>query len=350
MNAVSAFDPSHSYSFSFFYNGIQAVKNRLVITDNETLAVLFDHTQNGLKLFHNLPADTLEAGNAYQAQIQVFDADGNSSGLSQPVIFYCYSTPGFHFSNIQNNMTVSAANLELELIYTQAESEPLQQYQYYVYEHDRSVMYYSDVFYGEEDRRHTIYGLNNDTVYYVRAVGQTLHGMNLDTGYIPISVRYFTSPANMVLTVTNNRTGGYLSYYTGIKTVGYIVGDENYTIADGAVDLQNNYLIYNDGFNIKKDFTVIIKAVMLPMNIPFFLLKNREADCDLSLRLTDYNGSTECRLSAPYSLGEYVIYRNIPRDRYQILGSGYLKFMQNLVLLLKREHGLYELSLSYEEE
>lgn len=350
LNAVSAFDPAHPYSFSFLYSGNQAVKSRLLITDNETLAVLLDHIQNGLRLAHDLPAGTLTPGRSYQAQIQVFDANGNSSALSQPVIFYCCSVPEFHFQNIQNSMTISAANLELELIYSQPEAEPLQQYQYYVYELDRSVMYYSEVYYGEENFTHTVYGLKNDTGYYVRAVGRTLHGMELDTGYIQINVQYFTSPANMVLTVMNNRTGGYLSYYTGIKTIGYTVGDENYTIADGAVTLSGNYLIYNEGFNIKEDFTAVIKAGTLPVNRKFFMLRSRDRTHDISLMLTRHNGGLYCRLCAPCSFGDYVLYRDIPKDRYRLQANGDPEFIRTLVILLKRENGLYECTLNYEEE
>lgn len=349
MNTIPAFDPAHVYSFTFIYAGNQAVKNRLVITDTDTLTVLFDHTQNGLRLSHELPSGTLEAGKSYLAQIQVFDADDNSSALSQPVMFYCFTTPEFYFGNIQNNMTISAANLELKLLYSQNESEPLQQYQYYVYEYDRSVMYYSGVFYSAENLNHTVYGLKNDTSYYIRAIGKTLHGMDLDTGYMQINVRYFTSPANMVLTVMNNKANGYITYYTGIKTIGYITGNDHYTIKDGAVSLRGNYLVYNDGFNIKGDFTVIIKADSLPMDSRFFVLRSRAYPYDLSLQLTEYNSAVQCRLRVPYSLGEYALYRSIPDLTYRI-NAGFVEFNKTLVLLLTREHGLFELTLNFEEE
>ena len=40
------------------------------------------------------------------------------------------------------------------------------------------------------DISYTYKGLDNNTVYYVRCIGVTVNGMELDTGYVEITVKF----------------------------------------------------------------------------------------------------------------------------------------------------------------
>ena len=83
--AVDAFDPSYSHTFNFSYSGTQTTSNRAIIIDSETQEEVYNVKQDGLKLNHVLPANTLTAGKSYIIQIQVYDANDNYSNLSSGV-------------------------------------------------------------------------------------------------------------------------------------------------------------------------------------------------------------------------------------------------------------------------
>lgn len=92
IHPINAFDPRYHHSVPFTYTGNQTVRNRAVVLDNETYQTIYDAEQDRMRLDHVFPADTFTPGKSYQIQIQVFDAYGNASALSAPVLFYCYTT------------------------------------------------------------------------------------------------------------------------------------------------------------------------------------------------------------------------------------------------------------------
>ena len=261
--AINAFDPSYSHTFEFSYSGNQAVANRAVIVDNETQTEVYNVKQEGLKLNHILAADTLEVGHSYLIQIQVYDANDNYSNLSDAVLFYCFTTPQFYFSNVNDGDTISAANFDLALTYAQSETETLNEYKYYVYDMTNELIYTSESFYTETDMTHTIYGLKNNYIYYVRAIGKTTHGMTVDTGMIQITVSYYNISSSVAFEAVNDSQTGCIILKTNITSVGYDLLNDNYTIENGMVDLTGNTLTYKAGTS--GDFPLIIKAKHLPI-------------------------------------------------------------------------------------
>lgn len=261
--SVNAFDPSYSHTFEFAYSGIQAVANRAIITDNATQTEVYNRKQDGLRLNHVVPANILKAGKSYLIQIQVYDADGNFSNLSEAMLFYCFTTPQFYFSNVNNEDVISEANLTLKLNYSQEENELLNEYKYYIYDAMKELIYTSDSFFTDNDLSHTIYDLKNDNIYYVRAIGTTTHGINLDTGMLQIAIKYNTIPANISFEVINDNKKGCIVFKTNIVTVGYETLNDNYTIDNGLVKLFDNTLTYEVAS--EGDFCLIIKAKQLPI-------------------------------------------------------------------------------------
>ena len=90
------------FEFEFSYSGTQAVKNRLVIRKNDDYSIVYDQTEERLKLTHTLPANTLINNTTYVVQVQVFDVDGNASTLSEAQNFSCHSTPFLVFTDIKS--------------------------------------------------------------------------------------------------------------------------------------------------------------------------------------------------------------------------------------------------------
>lgn len=136
LSLISTFDPKKSVNISFSYSGSQIQSKRIVITNNSSDIVL-DDTQLGMKLSYVLEENKLQPGQ-YTARLQVFDFNGNSSELSQPVLFYCYSSPVLSFQGLKDKITTSS--LLLNLLYSQSENDGLKEYIYYLYDENKELI------------------------------------------------------------------------------------------------------------------------------------------------------------------------------------------------------------------
>lgn len=354
--AVDAFDPAYPHSFEFYYVGNQAVSNRAIITDNSTQAQVYNVKQDGLRLNHVLPANTLLVGHSYTIQIQVYDADGNQSNLSNSVLFYCFSTPQFYFSNVNDGDALSVANFELKLTYLQPESEPLSEYKYYVYDNTKSLLSTSESYYTDANLSYMIYGLKNNTTYYIRAIGKTQHGMSLDTGYVKVIIKYNTVKSNVLFEAINDKITGCIIIRTNILSVGYNTKNNNYTIENGEVHLENNILTYETG--VDGDFCLIVKARKLP--IGRFLYST---DGNISVSIVNICDKYYCNLRVKNSFNTYDIFKEIigatvvdengnqvtDENGYYITISDSETYDQNTMMAFEiyRKNNIYDIRASY---
>lgn len=340
--SVNAFDPSNEHTFEFEYSGAQANSNRAVITDKDTQEVVYNVKQDGLKLNHVLPANTLLAGHSYLIQIQVYDANGNYSNLSEAILFYCFTTPQFYFSNINNGDTISTANIELALTYTQQETETLNEYKYYLYDMTRSLIYTSDSYYTESNMTHIIYGLKNDVVYYVRAMGKTAHGMDVDTGMIAITVKYLSVASNLAFEATNDSNSGCIVLKTNIITVDFEIENENYKIENGIVDLTGNTLTYLIG--AEGDFYLPIIATKIPIG-NFCWTTDKSILVSIKVIAEKYYA----HLSIDYNNVRYNIFKLIDESYLGYVGSDYISTIDGLAIAFQvyRKNNIYDLEVTY---
>lgn len=355
---ITPFDPSQDYTVSFLYSDNQIVKNRAIVTNNSTNTVEYDSTVTSMRLQHIIPANSLKSGNQYLIQIQVFDAYGNMSNLSQSLLFYCYSTPSFGFTNISDNISYKNASINLILNYSQSENEPIKNFEFFKYSYNKTMLENSPVLYTESNMAYSFYGLENNTYYYFRAIGETLHGIPLDTGYIKVNVSFNTIPANIFFQVENNYKGGYISLKLNIKNIGYELKNDNYELKDGMLILRDNTLTYNDGFTIDDDFSLFVEAKNLPLKT--FLTTNNNT---FSLSIIDVCGMYYCRLSVKDS--SFKQYVALPKAKL-VTDDGKLLITDNgklieivdtstgenslVVFEVKRKNGYYGLRAYFESE
>ena len=104
---INAFDKTKEQIFSFVWNGNQSFGNILMICENQSNKVIYQEKQNTMQLKHTLPANTLNNGVLYNARIAVVDIDNNISEYSDPILFYCFTTPTFIFDNIEENQIIN---------------------------------------------------------------------------------------------------------------------------------------------------------------------------------------------------------------------------------------------------
>lgn len=356
---INIFVPSEDTIIDFEYSGNQIESKRLVITNNDTFEVVYDNTLLGMKLNYTLSKNSIPVGQ-YTAKIMVTDFDGNTSPFSDSVMFYCYSKPTFVFNNITK--VVNSSKINLSILYSQEENEPLKEFMFYLYDYQKNLLKQSDYFYGTSVTDYTFIGLKDKFTYYVRCVGRTSHDMIVDTGYYEISVQYIVQPNNMILNLENVKCEGYISINCNILDLGYdVVGD--YEIKDGEVTLPiGSSVTYNSGFDFSDEFSMFVKARKVPLDSPLFKFSTTDGIAKLSI--INVANMYYAKLSVYSPLNNYVLYTKLPKagiadSENNLIVDTFDNYIEQVnldyedvyitVFEIKRKNNLYSLKVYYED-
>lgn len=329
LKPVVPFDKNNSNKFYFDYYGNQPIKNRLIIKDNITNKVVYNKIQETLQFYHILPSNILTNGNVYNAQISIFDKEGNESDLSNVIIFYCFTTPLFSFSNLNDSTNqIQNSNYELQLQYSQVENEPLNYYKIILYNFNQNEVFNSGNLYNTETLKYLLTSLLNNTQYYVQAVGQTLNGINIDTGLIHIVVRYISPSVFSLVQLENLPFDASVKVDSRfVKIVGKSNPDPPKFIDDKRVDLtdSDSYVEFDKGFNISDNFTLEMLVSSLTDYSIFYEHDDGKYKMELKYmrgKFDGYNREVGYVILRIYnSLTNYVVmsnYINIPRENDNI--------------------------------
>ena len=262
---TSAFDATVGTTFTFGWKGAQAFYNELVIKDSETLAVVYSYKIKTMALRHVMDIANGVVGNfvngrQYQATVSVYDKDNTLCGTSDPVIFWCYSSPTLSVTNsdiLSGKVTMSSVYVTLE--YVQTEGEPLKEYAVFIYDGGKNLLSQSSVITVDNAADSMIYkleGLTNSAAYNIKIDGVTYHGISVSTGYVPFTVVYDRMGVGAVLVaknigdgtisissnfrITNAETGpGEIVYVDGTEVD--LTGDGAYVEFVGGVDIGHNF-------------------------------------------------------------------------------------------------------------
>lgn len=297
---ITPFDSSVGTTIKFSWSGNQAFKNRCIIRDNETNQVVYDNTIDSFKLEH--PIDLTQAklvnGTKYLAYLTVFDSDGNESDIqSLGTAFLCLTTPTFQFSGLSDNQTISSSNYTFSLEYAQENSELLDSWSINIYDYSHALISTSGTKYDTSDLTHSFSGFNNKTEYYVRALGQTVNGMELDTGYVCISIYYNILSVFSALEVTNLKKSGQIHIKSNIiSPYGYVLNEPEKYIDNDYIDLQGNSLTYKEGFLLDKDYSFAAIFYGVQPNLEILKLSADDPDeltCVVTYRIGKFGSDTE---------------------------------------------------------
>jgi hypothetical protein len=190
-----AFDKTLETTFPFSsIGGNQVVKNRLQVLDNVTLAVIYDATQITYSLYHTLPPNSLVNGTYYIARVKTYDVANVESDWSSDIQFYCFANPTVAFQGL--SPTIHTSNQIFNVLYSQAQSEPIASYQFNLYNSSLELLQQSSIMYNTANvlppmtLSHMFEGLLDGRTYYVECLGTTLHGMDVNTGRSSFIVQY----------------------------------------------------------------------------------------------------------------------------------------------------------------
>lgn len=332
IKTIRPFDGNKEIVIPFTYTGNQPYKNKAVIYDANTLDVVYENTVNVMKLEHAIPANTLTNGKQYAITIQCFDNQSNPSVVSEKTFFWCFTTPIFKFSGVDDGNTIKTSSFVAEMLYEQPEEEPLAQTRYYIYNATKELLNVTDIVYGEEPK-YTYNGFVNQTNYYIRAEGQTTHGMNVDTGLIRIFVK-FENPGTYAMIYANQdvSNNGTVNYWTNITIIR--PDRDDYEVKDGKLDIRGDYITYDQGFSINDDFTLAIKHTYV--NGELLDMKNLNDDHIKLYMIDDRHG---CR---------YMLKVN---DSYTIFSDfidGFDDNIDNLTVYIRCKNHAYDIYLFYQ--
>ncbi|WP_313069730.1 hypothetical protein [Lacrimispora sp.] len=255
---IEPFDSSDGTEIKFTWQGNQIYKVRCIIKDNTSGEIKYDQIVESMKQSFIVPINSgLINGGYYIAYITVFDVNNSESsvqGIGTP--FYCLSSPAFKIT-VENSDILKSSTCKIGLNYYQTENESLNSFLITLYTYQKTELQSSGNIYDTTDMSYTITGLENAKQYYIRATGKTLHNMNLDTGYILLTVSYQIAQIFSPLELNNKSDYGSIEIKSNIvSTVG--MPDKDVIFIDNKyVDLRDNKVTYDVGFKTEGDFTKV---------------------------------------------------------------------------------------------
>lgn len=312
VNRPKPIDAAKDNVISMSYAGTLPYSNRIIIYDATSLAVVYDNTttNTNYSIEHTIPANNLTNGKKYAVQGQVFDINGNASALSDKVYFWCLATPLFYFSNVKNGDTFDTASIFATLVYQQSDWEDINEYRYYLYDEVKSLLLESETFYGTDNLTYSYRGLDDDKFYYIRAVGNTVNGIQLDTGYIKIFINYENPEDYKLIYAECNEKNSVVTYQTNFVVINPSDTTE-YEYENGWVNLLNKTLTYDKEFIVNGDFTMTIRCKDMYRNQTILRPSNENEGFALSSYIYD-DGQMRYKLSVPNGLCNYILL-NKPR-------------------------------------
>jgi len=273
---IAPFNASIGTTVTFTWNGNQIYKVRCIIKENDSGTTVYNGVIDTMKPAFPIPADAkLSNGNYYICYITVFDINQSESARQDTgTPFYCYSTPVFQLS-VKEHDVIRASSYEAFLIYSQAQREELNAYCITLYSYQKTKLQSSGNIYDTSGPlSYLISAMENATDYYLRATGETIHGMHLDTGYIPFTVAYTQAQVFNVLEVNNRAEIGGIELRANItSTLG--TSDQDVIYLDGEkADLRDNTVTFDVGYEIDGDFSKILKFYKPVLNRCFLTLSD----------------------------------------------------------------------------
>lgn len=272
---ISAFDATVGTTIYFTWKGTQAFQNELVIRDSETLEIVYKYkTDRNMLLRHEMNlllgstntdvTGTLQNGKQYQATITVFDKNGIQSAASDPSTFWCFSNPTLRITNEDVlNGIITTSSLYLSFFYSQSEGEVLNEYYVELFDETRQLVHSSQIYYGsnsEEYLEYRIEGLLNNHSYYTNIHIKTTHGIELETGLIPFSVKYDKMGAGALIYLRDLGNGN-VSIGSNFKIIDVKANPDPPTfINNEEIDLRDpdSWVNFFDGFDIEGNYEMKI--------------------------------------------------------------------------------------------
>lgn len=339
VNKINTYDATNDCIVTFSYVGNQPYKNRLVVIDTLTNDVVLDETIDNMKFTHTINGYLLTNGVSYTAQISVFDENDNESDLSDKVFFDCYTTPILEIENLSMIYpnTILSSNYNAYAIYSQEQSRALKTYQFCLYDVNKIELKKSDIVYynSNNDISYQYKGLENNEIYYVRCIGETVDNVFVDSGYYEILASYIVSNTFGSFNVENIANNGYIQCNTHIVFADGET-DDDVTIEDGYADLIGKSVVYKEGYVLDGDYLIGLK-IKNPI-LDELLFRGTNGLYNVSLYTHMYEDLHYFKLIIDNSIDNYILYSK----RFKLDDDG------DVSVYITKKNNLYQLDVATE--
>lgn len=289
----SAFDATQAHAFTFnVVGGDQVVANKLVITNQSTSQIVYQQKQTTYRFENTVPANTLINGVYYSAYVITYNSLNQESTQSASIQFYCYSTPSWTFNNIPSSGTINNSSYNFSVTYNQSQGERLSSYSIILYDDERTQISTSGVKYLSPSAPPTIVeyqfdGFDNQSVYYIRAIGTTVDGMLIDTDYVRLFIDYTVPEIFSAIGLINNCDGGYITVKSNLIGIDGksqpsppIYGPDGSTVDATA---SGSYVKWDEGFVVDGDFTASLWGTLFNTGAEIIHMNDASGDNYLSV-------------------------------------------------------------------
>ncbi len=332
VNKIVPFDAKYDFTVSMSYIGNLPHSNRIIIYDAVTMLTVYDQVKDGLALDHTIPQNTLENGKKYAIQCQVFDSSNNASPLSDKAYFYCLTTPSFYFDDIDDDKTFRSASIYVTLVYGQLEGEEIDEFRFYLYDDLKNLLIESETFYTNANMNYAYRGLTDDRFYYIRSVGTTVKGIQLDTGYIKIFINYENPKDYKLIDAQCNEQNSVVTYQTNFVVINPSDLDSEYEYKDGFINLIDKTLVYDKDFMITGNFTLSIRGKDMYRNATILKCSNNMTSFTVTSYIYD-DSQMRYKLAVSNGLCNYILYSDPIKPTKNDIVTIHLRRINNVYLL-----------------
>ena len=346
INTILNFDSMRGTSCSFTLPGDVSYGNKIQVFDSATTNLVYEYPKtikaekSPVKLLCTIPGNVLQNGKRYYAQIQVANASGVVTGVSNKMGFYCLTTPTLTFNNVQSGQEIGSSHYEVTASYYQPEGEKLQSYRFGLYDRNRVLVYESTILYDSSEMKFRYKNLSTGSKYYFRVTGVTVRGLTCDSGFVEVTAKYTVKEDYAQIELVNEYFKGYITYSTNIRLVGFDLDNRRYLFLAsgylGSVDLTGrnpNYereINYTNGFIINKDWTMHLRGYMFSPNEKILTFYNDDGQyIVISFHRIDDKCYFKCVISD--GVTKYVRYTNRVAYSSAKIMTIYLRRIDDLV-------------------
>lgn len=288
LRRVAPFSATEDFTFTFNVDGIsqQIFYNELEIKlSSDTSQVIYKQKIQDFRYQHTVPQSTLTNGDQYVAIIRVYNNQDVLIGESNPIFFYCLSSPILAIPTIVNN-EVGNQTVLFQGEYTQAEGEILESYQFILYDDNKDVLIVSPEMF-DDKLEYEFSQLENRQKYFIELKVTTVNELGGTTGLIEFTPRYIAPRFESAIELENlSNEASVLIKCNVIRIIG--IADTELVIYedDGAVNLIDNGVWFDEGFKLRGNWTIQMWVRDIVDNSTFFKLIAKD-DSYLKLEYKD---------------------------------------------------------------
>lgn len=256
---------SVSVIFNYIYQGtFQQFQNEIRIYNSQG-ALVYQRKYDNMRHQYLLPIYAILNGDTYTAQIRVFGKLENNSqqvsDWSDIVQFKTFARPIFEINNIHQDQQIANSNFTVSVFYSQAQGEMLKDFSIYLYDKGMQLIHNSGRLSPSGGMLYTITSLLDNEGYYIKANGETVSGMIIETGLIRFSVEYINPPQYILFELTNHPDDGAVGIRSNIIIIDGISNPSPPIYIDNnEVDLTDPtyWVRWEKGFSFKDSFLMQI--------------------------------------------------------------------------------------------